>query len=477
MATAITYVGVGTVSATDGGSNPTPALPTGLVDNDLMLTFFYSREIVDGTISISAGWTQIVNQRDAAGLMAVWYRFRQAADAAPTLTLGGHVGGASGDTAIAQIAAWRGVLTTDPIHATGALTTNIAALNIGPIPGVAVNRKGLVIAFGGKLDDFTSVATLSGDDLDWQEVAEPDTTSGSDAGMVWDYAISTQLEIIVANKTFTVSGGTSVSGKGFMISFNLDFDAFVAATDIIAYAAQSHPQNDSGAVGGGIDPLMRVTFTDLGSADDLEALSADAGDTTTSITVRGRDAGGVLVVESKTLNGTTPVVLSTLGIIERVETIQLSGPALGAVTIRRSPSGATVATIPINEIGVRRVFAFSFAHPGIAKNYYEKVFIKNAHSVRTLNNAVISESGDPTGLVTFVPSAIINDIAIANSRITAPDVADTLDPDVFDNNNKYVPGLSLDPDDAIGVWVKLNVAAGLAPFKNTYQLTLSGSVI
>jgi len=468
MATEITYVGVGAASATDGGSNPTPAIPSGIADNDLMICTVYSRESDDGTISISAGWTQIYNERSFGGIMASWYRYRVAADPNPTITLANH---AVGDTVIAQIAAWRGVLAGGPF-ATGVLQTNTPQLNIGPIPSVGLDRKGLVIVIGGKQDDWGSVATLTGDSLNWAEIAEDDSTLGNDAGLVWNYAVSEQLEIPVTAKTFSVTTGLStVYAKGFMVSFSLDAPAFVAADDVVLYSANSHPTADGGSPGGEIDSLIRATFAGLAADDDIEVLSSSASDTTISVSAKGRDAGGALVQESAILNGVTAVILSTMGVIERLESIQLSGPAVGTVTVRRSVAGATIGVIPIGELGFRRIFSFAYPHPTSVKDYYEKVFFKNIHPVQSLGNAIVSENADPEAVITFTLATAINDSATVTNRLTVPDVADT-DPDTFDGAAKNVPGLNLDPGDAIGVWLKMAVTAADTPFKNTYTLDL-----
>lgn len=468
MATEITYVGAGTASSTDGASNPAPSLPAGLADDDLMLCVVHTNENIDGSVAISAGWTQIYNERNQGGILAAWYRFRVAGDVAPTITLTNH---ALNDSVSSQIAAWRGVLTSGGIYATGILDNFLASQNIGPIRGVAVPPKGLVVCIGGKRDNWTSVADLSGDGLAWTEIAEVNNALGNDNGLVWDYAISEQLGIVVADKTFTVTGGAVAHSKGFMISFNLDADAFSATDHIIAYCAQAHPNVDGAAVGGDINELMRAVFTDLAADDDVEVLSSDVNDTLQSCTIKGRDASDNLVQETATLNGTTAVIFSALGTIDRIESVELSGPCVGTITVRRSVAGATIGTIPIGELGFRRIFAYAFPHPTATKAYYEKIFIKNAHPTIEIQNAVISENSDPTTLVTFTLAVSVDDVAIAATRTTVPDVADT-DPDTFDNTDKNVPGLNIPPGSAIGVWLKFSLAAAQADTKNTYTLDI-----
>lgn len=217
---AITFVAAGASSATNG-SAPTPGLPAGLAANDLMLAVFYSRENVDGTVAISAGWTQLINDRTAGGLLGVWYRLFVAGDVAPTFTLTGHVSGTSGDSAIAQIAAWRGVDPTTPIDVQGAVSTNASIQNIGAISGLTLGANDAVVVIGGKRDDWTSVALLTGDGLAWAEIGEPDTTLGLDAGLVWDFAINGTSIVTLTSKTFTVIGGAAADGKGVMVSINV----------------------------------------------------------------------------------------------------------------------------------------------------------------------------------------------------------------------------------------------------------------
>lgn len=476
MADEITFVGVGTASATDGASAPTPTLPASLADNDFMVAFFYSREVVDGTVAISAGWTQLINNRDSGGLMGIWYRFRVIGDLAPTFTLGLH---AANDTCIAQIAAWRGVNSSNLIDAIGVLSTNAALVDIGPIAGISLGRKALVIAFGGKLDDFTSVSNLSsgGEDLSWNEIGEPDSVLGNDAGMVWSYGINEGLEETIAAKTFDVSGGTSVAGKGVMISFNLDAPTFAAATNLVPYCALSHPQTDSAAPGGAIDTSMRATFTDLAADDDIEVLSDDTADVGISILVRGRDTSDEPVQQITQLNGTTAVVLSTIGVIDRIQEVVLTDFCAGNVTVRRSVSGATIAVIPIGELGFRRIFRSAYAHATQQKLYYEKIFLKNTHPTVTIQSTEITESADPTASLVFTLDAIKDGDSTSESRLDVPSTDDT-DPDTFDATAKPVPsGGNLDPGESIGVWLRMTVDAAEVPFKDTYTLGVTGATL
>lgn len=250
----------------------------------------------------------------------------------------------------------------------------------------------------------------------------------------------------------------------------------VADTDIVAYAALNKPTDDTSTNGGGIDIDERVVFTDLAANDDIEVLSSAAGDTTQQITVTARDASGATVSQTVTLNGTTAVILSTMGVVERVQRALLNADCAGTVTVRRSVAGATIGTIPIGERGFRRMFINAVSDPGSPKPYYEKFFLKNTHATLAALNAVVAQSADPTGKVTHLIAAAKDDSNTSTNRLTAPGAAATLDPDTFDDNNKSVPGSGhLAAGEAIGVWLKLSLNTAESPIKNTYTIALNFS--
>lgn len=249
----------------------------------------------------------------------------------------------------------------------------------------------------------------------------------------------------------------------------------IAASDIIAYAAANKPEDDSSTGGGAIDADIRVEFTDIAANDDIEILSSAAGDTTQQATLVGRKADGTVGQETVTLNGTTAVIFSTLGVIERVLKVTLNADAAGVVTVRRSVAGLTVATIPIGERGFRRLFINAVSDPSNPKDYYEKIFLKNAHATLALLNAAVSESADPTTKVTFCLANAVDDSATNTNRLTAPSNANLLDPDTFNSSSQNVPGTNLAAGSAIGVWVKLSLAAAEAPIKSSWTPQLAGS--
>ena len=132
--------------------------------------------------------------------------------AAPAITV-------TAGAVIAQVAAFRGVDLTNPIDLTTERTESArAATNIGPITGITpTSPKSAVVVVGGRGDDWTSVATLSGDSLTWNEIGEPDDATNA-LGLVWDYAIQAGNPTAVTAKTFTVTGGSGVwRGRMFAV--------------------------------------------------------------------------------------------------------------------------------------------------------------------------------------------------------------------------------------------------------------------
>ncbi len=241
----------------------------------------------------------------------------------------------------------------------------------------------------------------------------------------------------------------------------------ILQTDLVAYAAANMPQDETSTNGGAIDPLRRVVLTDVAVADTVEVLSNNAADTM-NITVVGRAASGVSVSETKALTGTTPISLSTLGTVERILSADLASAPLGTVTVRRATGAIVIGTIPVGERGFMRLFVNAYSDLTNPKNYYMKFFWKNTNSTLSLINALVKQSADPSTLITHLIAGSVNDTPTTANRLTAPAAGTTLDPDVFDDNDKAVPGGSLAAGAAIGVWLRLALGASQAPAKTSY---------
>lgn len=213
---AITFIGAGT-GVNGNNQSLSPGLP-GFVADDLLLCFASARG--NGTLGLS-GWSeawQVAHSSSGVNKVALFYKVAVGGEGTPSVT---YSGGAAGHTVVAQTCVFRGVNPVLPLDVTGATASNASAANIGAITGITTGLTGtLVVVFGHRADDWTSVATLSGDGLTWNEIGEPDGTGGNDAGIVWDYAIAAAGLAVISAKTFTVTGGAANTGLGKMQSFN-----------------------------------------------------------------------------------------------------------------------------------------------------------------------------------------------------------------------------------------------------------------
>lgn len=247
----------------------------------------------------------------------------------------------------------------------------------------------------------------------------------------------------------------------------------VLASEIIAYGSANMPENNTATSGGAIDTTTRVVFDDIVTTDNVTIISSNAGDTTQTVTIYGRDSTGAIVSEVLNLNGTSRVVGAQN--FERISKIVVSAAHAGTVTVTRDngPTYTVIAALESGVLTIRRLFYDSAADAsgGSTRNFYEKIFIKNTNSVTALTNAVIKEQSDPTGNITFDLEDAKNDNNSVANRLTAP----TGMLSAFDNTDKSVPTGFLGPGDAIGVWLKLTLVAGAAAAKSTWTLRTTGT--
>lgn len=249
----------------------------------------------------------------------------------------------------------------------------------------------------------------------------------------------------------------------------------IAASDIVVYGSATMADDDSTLnIGGAIDTSVRLVFSDIVATDTVEILSDNAGDTTQTVTIYGRDSGGTLVSDALSLNGTT-VVTSTQS-FERITKVTVSAAHTGTITVRDTATDTTIAAIESGVLTIRRPFyaAAAEASGGAARDYYEKVFIKNNHGTLALTSSTIAEQTDPSGKVTFALEASLNGSdtnGAGNNRQTVGSLSGY----TFDSTTKNVANSqSLTAGAAQGVWLKLSLAAGDAANNTSYTLRVAG---
>lgn len=243
----------------------------------------------------------------------------------------------------------------------------------------------------------------------------------------------------------------------------------VAASDLVLYHAATQSDTDVGTVGGAIDTLRRPDFTQATAADTVEAVSSSAGDTTQTVTVECRKADGTVVSETKTLTGTTAIIFSVNGAIDRILKVELSATCAGTVTVRKSVAGATYRTIPVGERGFSMTMRKGASSGAGIVNYYSKTFWKNTNGSNALLGATISESADPSGVFTHGVATSVNDSGTTTTRLTAPGGV------TIDGTAKAIPGTDLAAGAAIGVWLNMTLATNNAAIRSTYTPQIAGS--
>lgn len=201
---AMTFVAAGTV-AHGVNASVAPSPPAGLQTGDTMYLLAAIRNSGAGTPNTPTGWAPLVD----AGNMRVFTKTAGASEAAPTVSFTGGV--ANADTT-AQIAAWRGVNPTPVGIPTTLLNGSGQNIDVPAITLPTTLNGGLNLWVGWKQDDWTSVDVVSGG----TEIGEPDTTTGDDQGVVWDYRIlaKTTSFVNLTARVFTVTGGVAAISRG-----------------------------------------------------------------------------------------------------------------------------------------------------------------------------------------------------------------------------------------------------------------------
>ncbi len=246
----------------------------------------------------------------------------------------------------------------------------------------------------------------------------------------------------------------------------------IVAADLLTYNAANRPEDDVATGGGGRDVDVRPGFTQLAATDDIEAVSADAGDTTQTVTVDGRDDTGAFVVATALLNGLTPVVLTPATQFERSLSIDMDADALGIVTVRRAGAAGDIYAIPIGERGASAFFIASASAAG-AVTRHDKYFWRNSHPTLTLTAATVELTADPASRIRQGIAATKDDTATITNRLAVPAGITFVD----DSVTQAVPGDTLEALTDIGVWIEQALLAADSAIRSTFTEELAGNTV
>ena len=250
----------------------------------------------------------------------------------------------------------------------------------------------------------------------------------------------------------------------------------VLTTDIVVYGSALMPDDDAGLnIGGAIDLTTRISFAPIVAVDQVEILSDNAGDTTQTVTLFGRNAAGELISDPVALNGTV-LALSALT-FERILKIVVSAAHTGNITIRDQDTDTEIVVIESGVLQIRRPFygAAAEATGGAQRTYHDKVFFRNNHATLSLTNAQILEQLDASGLIAFDLESTLagsDTNGAGNNRQVAPGGY------VFTSAAKNVANAQNHTALAAqGVWLELTLAAGAAAQNTSVTLRESGETV
>lgn len=212
---AVTFGAVGTV-AHGNNASVSPGIPASTAQGNLLLLFAAIRNFGAGTVNTPTGWTRLPIFLPIENV-ALFAKRAGASESSPTVTFSGGVAGADTTAQIARFAGTFYDVANLPVSwgRVGSLSAQDIAY-----PATQVTYDGsLVLYVGWKADDWTSVASPG------TEIAEPDTTTGDDQGIVWAYTIQTTATNIPAG-SFVVTGGAANVVIGGVIVLHGDVQTF-----------------------------------------------------------------------------------------------------------------------------------------------------------------------------------------------------------------------------------------------------------
>lgn len=224
----VTFGAVGTV-AHGNNASVSPGVPASTAQGNLMLLFAAIRDLGAGTVNTPTGWTRlpIFNTNENVALFA---KIAGASESSPTVSFSGGVANADTTAQIARFAGTFYDVSNLPVSwgRVGSLVAQDIAYPATEVP----YDNSIVLYVGWKSDDWTSVASPG------TEIAEPDTTTGDDQGIVWAYTIQTTAADVPAG-SFVVTGGATGITIGGVLVFHPDVQTFTVTRPTVGARAHS----------------------------------------------------------------------------------------------------------------------------------------------------------------------------------------------------------------------------------------------
>ena len=257
----------------------------------------------------------------------------------------------------------------------------------------------------------------------------------------------------------------------------------VLTSDIKFYGSASMPTGDIASPGGAIDTTTKVTFTDMANTTGL-VMSTNGLADEVQVDVTGRNAGGSIVSDKFTMFQTLAIQTgSSATAFERILRMAVSsGSHTGTITITQddSPTWTAIGTMENGVDKIYRPFYRASSASANAKEYFEKIFVKNNSVTNNLLSAYVAESGEVgfSSKISFDLCSSGNDNgASSNNRLGPPPGTQLLSAQTgtgFDSAAKAVVSGDLILGENQGIWLKLDLAAGTAGDKGSWNVTVSG---
>ena len=266
---AVAFVGCGAASAVGSGNMTSVGIPSGIQNNDILITYVHTRDNVDS--SMPADWTNnVAGNGNTTNRLEIFWKRTAGSESAPTVT---HSGG---NSSIATMCAFRGVDTADsPFNAVGSVQSNAGSPISTAAISTTVNNAMIIHVFGS--NDNNAWGSYTG--IPTNEAAQNDNASGSDDSSGMTYGAQS-----TAGSTGTAGASQTLRGPDAGVSVLMALRPFVAVTTL---GDGSDPSNAAVAPGAAATDLDAFTLQTNTGADTVTAAT---------VTLSAGSSGGLSLV-------------------------------------------------------------------------------------------------------------------------------------------------------------------------------------